>query len=116
MTRQLGAFGEQCAADYLAAQGWQIINRNWRCHLGEIDLVARDPETNAVTFIEVKTRSGVGFGSPFESITQEKRARLGQLAAQWMKTFGHPGKIRIDAIGVLKNPGRSPQFSHLKGI
>lgn len=96
----LGKRGEHIAERYLRDAGLVILDRNWRCSQGEIDLVAMD--AGETVFVEVKTRSGVGFGHPFEAITALKLARLRRLAAAWCDA--HPGRgerIRIDAIAVV---------------
>ena len=74
--------GEELAARYLAEQGWVVLDRNWRCTHGEIDLVARDGD--CLVFCEVKTRRGLGYGSPTEAIAYAKLHRLRQLAAEWI--------------------------------
>src|SRR5690606_10776232 len=72
--RSLGRWGENLAANHLAAEGLTIIERNWRCRDGEIDLVARDGET--FVFVEVKTRRGRDFGAPEEALTPRKAQKL----------------------------------------
>ena len=74
---ELGRRGEQLAVDHLEARGMRVIERNWRCRLGEIDLVARDGDDTV--FVEVKTRTTADYGHPFESITPVKLARLRRL-------------------------------------
>ena len=96
----LGRKGEAIAARHLVRSGLTIVERNWRCPQGEIDLVARDGDE--VVFVEVKTRSSVAFGHPLEAITPVKLARLRRLAGAWC--LAHPGeaaRIRIDAVGVI---------------
>lgn len=66
----LGAYGEKLAAQYLRESGMEIVARNWRCRYGELDLIVQDPQITA--FVEVKTRSGLGFGLPAESVTFSK--------------------------------------------
>lgn len=100
----LGRTGEQLAAEHLAAAGYTIIDRNWRCAIGEIDIVARQGSTTVV--VEVKTRSGVGFGHPLDAVTPRKLARLRRLAAAWCdahdeQTSGTARALRIDVIGVV---------------
>ena len=63
----LGRYGEDVAARHLLSEGFVVLDRNWRCDVGEIDIVARDGDTLVVC--EVKTRSGTGFGSPLEAVT-----------------------------------------------
>lgn len=112
---ELGRRGEHLAAEHLEAAGMTIVDRNWRCALGEVDLVARTGAT--LVFVEVKTRSGEGFGHPFESITPRKLARLRRLAAAWCdETGSHADLIRIDAISVLAPPAGAVLVEHLEGI
>jgi putative endonuclease len=111
----LGRLGETLAADHLARLGLIIVERNWRCSQGEIDIVARDGDE--LVFVEVKTRSSVAFGHPLESITAVKFARLRRLAAAWCAE--HPAKyerVRVDAVAVIAPPGRAPQIEHLKRV
>jgi len=111
----LGRRGEEIAARHLASRGLTIVDRNWRCPQGEIDLIARDGDE--LVFIEVKTRSSVAFGHPLESITATKLARLRRLAAAWCEA--HPGdhdRIRIDAVGVIAPPGLPAEVEHLARV
>ncbi len=111
----LGRRGEQIAARHLESRGLSILDRNWRCPQGEIDIVARDGVE--VVFVEVKTRAGLGYGHPLESITTVKLARLRRLAAAWCEA--HPGRherIRIDAIAVIAPAGGPVQVEHLERV
>lgn len=116
----VGAFGEDLAAQHLLAQGMTIIDRNWRCPAGEIDLVARDGEVLVVC--EVKTRRGDRYGTPSAAVTWQKAARLRRLAARWLAEHQlSPTEIRIDVIGVRIPPGAGkhtsrPQVEHLVGV
>jgi putative endonuclease len=115
----LGRRGEDLAAEYLVGLGYRIVDRNWRCRSGEIDLIAgeqRDGRSTLV-FCEVKTRAGLGFGDPLESITYQKGRRLRRLAGQWLVEAGvHADDVRIDAIGVVVRPGEEPSIRHVRGI
>jgi len=111
----LGRRGEELAARHLQAAGLAIIDRNWRCGQGEIDIVALDADE--LVFVEVKTRSSTGFGHPLEAITPTKLARLRRLAAAWCAE--HPDDhslIRIDAIGVIAGFGEPATIDHLKRV
>jgi putative endonuclease len=111
----VGAYGERVAADHLVAAGMVILDRNWRCAAGEIDIVARDGDV--LVFCEVKTRTGTGFGTPLEGVTPRKAARLRRLAAAWMhdRSLRVP-EVRIDLVGVLR-PRRGPaQVEHVRGV
>lgn len=92
-----------------------VIDRNWRCQQGEIDIVAVDGDETV--FIEVKTRSSVAYGHPLEAITAQKLARLRRLAAAWCDA--HPGdhsRIRIDAVAVIAPATGSPVVEHLRRV
>jgi putative endonuclease len=111
----LGRRGEDLASDYLVSNGLSIVERNWRCAQGEIDIVAR--EGNETAFVEVKTRAGLGYGHPFESITTAKLARLRRLAAAWCEA--HPGefqRIRIDAVAVVAPRTGAVTIEHLRRV
>ncbi|WP_169077494.1 YraN family protein [Microcella alkalica] len=95
----LGRTGEQLAVDHLIDQGFEIIERNWRCRDGEIDIVAREGRTTVV--VEVKTRGGTAYGHPLEAITPVKLARLRRLAGAWCAAHGPVTALRIDAIAVV---------------
>lgn len=109
----LGGFGEDLVAAYLSSRGLTVVDRNWRCELGEIDLVARDGTTLVVC--EVKTRSALGYGAPVEAVTYRKATRLRRLAARWLAAHGtHARDIRIDVVGVLVRPGSEPVIDHVR--
>ena len=111
----LGRRGEQLATDYLVGTGMVLVERNWRCALGEIDLVLRDGRETV--FVEVKTRAGLGYGHPLEAITVAKLARLRRLAGAWCEA--HPGEaasIRIDAVAVVAPRGGGVTVEHLRRV
>jgi putative endonuclease len=111
----LGVYGENVAVQHLIEAGLAILDRNWRCDQGEIDIVARDGDTLVVC--EVKTRSGLGFGSPLEGVTARKAARLRRLAACWVHEHRlHTEDIRIDIVGVLQTGRGAAQVEHVKGV
>lgn len=95
-TTRRGAEAEQRAATYLAARGLRLLARNWRCRLGEIDLVFLDGGT--LVFVEVRARRSKGFGGAAESITTAKRARLRRAAEAYLAQSGHRGPCRFDAV------------------
>jgi len=111
----LGAYGEALAARHLIDQGMVLLDRNWRCDLGEIDLVLRDQ--GVLVFCEVKTRSSLAFGSPLEGVTERKAARLRRLAARWLAEHEiRPDEVRIDLVGVLVPRGGPLEVEHVSGI
>lgn len=98
--RDVGAAGEDLAAAWYEARGYQVLDRNWRCRTGELDLVLRHGRT--VVFCEVKHRRSVAFGTPAEAITYEKKQRVRHLAARWLEDAKpRPGEIRFDVAAVL---------------
>jgi putative endonuclease len=114
----VGAYGERLAARYLAEAGLQILDRNWRCDQGEIDIVAMDGV--CLVIVEVKTRRSLMFGSPVEAVTAVKAARLRRLAGCWMgahrSLVTSVGDIRIDVIGVLRPSRGAAQIEHLVSV
>ena len=116
--QQIGAWGEDLAADYVEYLGWQIVERNWRCSGGEIDIIAIDHSggSSVGVIIEVKTRRGTRFGTPLEAITAAKYSRLRRLASEWARTTDIKlDGLRVDVVGILIRAGESPQISHIRG-
>ncbi len=111
----LGRQGEQAAAEHLQRAGFRILDRNWRCSDGELDIVAA--ERRVLVICEVKTRSGVRFGTPLEAITRQKRSRLRRLAVRWVIAHGVLfDEVRVDVIGVLTNPSGGFIIEHVRGV
>lgn len=111
----LGRFGEDVAVRHLQHDGFTVLERNWRCALGEVDIVARDGDV--LVICEVKTRRSVRFGTPLEAVTPAKARRLRRLAAQWMHDNGtRSGSIRIDVVGVLADGIGPVRVQHVKGV
>ena len=111
----LGAYGEELAARHLTAQGMVILDRNWRCPEGELDLVLRDGPV--LVACEVKTRSSTVCGTPHEAVDDAKLARLQRLAWRWLEERGlHPTEVRVDLVAVLR-PRRGPSVvEHVRGL
>lgn len=110
----LGRAGEALARRWLVGQGMQVLDTNWRCPQGELDLVCRDG--TEVVFVEVKTRSSTRFGHPAEAVTPAKLARLRRLAATWLAAHRVRGAgIRIDVIAIVQGHGRA-KLEHLKAV
>jgi putative endonuclease len=108
----LGKYGEELAARYLSKNGLVILERNWRCDLGEI---AR--EKNDLVICEVKTRRTVAFGDPIESVTPRKVRRMRGLALRWLDTQSvSPRDIRFDVVGILAPVVGPPTITHIRGI
>ena len=111
----IGRYGESVAAAYLTEAGWQVVDRNWRGAAGEVDIVALHGED--LVIVEVKTRSGDGYGHPAEAVTAVKLARLRRLAAQWLDAHDlHPRGVRIDVIAVRTSRRGAATVEHLTGV
>lgn len=114
---EIGALGERLAADHLLGLGLRIVARNWRCRYGELDIIARDDATSTVVFVEVKTRTGDGYGGLAHAVTPRKVLRLRRLAGLWLAGQDQRcAGIRIDVIGVRIGRRRTPEITHLQGI
>lgn len=96
--KPLGERVERTVAERLDGDGWTIVARNWRHRLGELDIIARDGD--ALVFVEVRSRRGVRFGTPEESVDARKRARLAALAGAYVAESGWSGPWRIDVVAV----------------
>ena len=112
-TTELGARGERIAVAFLHDAGLRVLDRNWRCRDGELDVVARDGD--ALVFCEVKTRTGVGFGHPAEAVTSAKRRRLRLLARSWLAAHDHHAPdLRFDVVGVHVPAAGPVRVTHLR--
>ncbi|MFD0806964.1 YraN family protein [Nocardioides caeni] len=111
----LGAYGEQVACRHLEEAGLVLVERNWRCGEGEIDLVLREGAT--LVICEVKTRTSLSAGTPHEAITDAKLDRLKRLGERWAREHEvEPDGIRIDLVAVLR-PRRGPAIvDHVRGL
>lgn len=114
---QLGALGEQLAVEHLQAMGLRVMERNWRCRYGELDVVAADDATRTAVFVEVKTRTSDQFGGVAQAVSPQKVRRLRRLAGLWLAAnHGSWSQVRIDVIGVRIGRRRTPEISHLQGV
>jgi putative endonuclease len=111
----LGQQGEQIAAEYLQRAGFAILDRNWQCTEGEIDIVAA--ERRVLVVCEVKTRSSIRYGTPLEAITRQKRSRLRRLAVRWVIAHGVLfDEVRVDVVGVLRKAPGDFAVEHVRGV
>jgi putative endonuclease len=110
----LGRRGELLAVEHLLGQGMVVLERNWRCDIGEIDVIARDGEV--LVFCEVKTRTSNRFGHPLETVTAAKLERIRRLAHRYLHDKAlRTTPVRIDVIGVLAPVG-SCRIHHVKDV
>ena len=111
----VGRYGENVAAAHLVRAGWQVLDRNWRGTGGELDIVAL--AGTELVVVEVKTRSGDGFGHPAEAVTPVKLARLRRLTGQWLAAHDvHPRSVRIDVMAVRTARSGPATVEHLRGV
>jgi putative endonuclease len=114
---EIGALGEQLAVDHLTSLGLEVLDRNWRCRYGELDVIAADRCTHTVVFVEVKTRTTDRFGGVQQAVTPDKVRRLRRLAGLWLA--GHDyrwASVRIDVVGVRLGRQRDPEITHLQAV
>ena len=111
----LGRRGEELAAGYLKAQGMRIVDRNWRCPEGELDLVLR--EGDVLVACEVKTRRGEGCGSPHEAVDSVRLERLHRLVWRWAEAHDvRPSGTRVDLVAVLRPRRGAAVVEHVRGL
>lgn len=111
----LGREGEQVAANFLESLGYRILDRNWRCRDGELDIVAADRQVFVA--VEVKTRSGRRYGTPLEAVGRAKLRRLRGLAVQWLNANGiRFDQVRIDVVGLMLDGTGGYTVEHHKGV
>lgn len=110
----LGRYGEDLAVELLERSGWVILERNWRCDLGELDIIAQDGP--ALVVCEVKTRRSTRFGTPLEAVSESKIRRMRRLVIRWMQECGlHATVIRFDVIGIVQPHVGAPIIDHVRG-
>ena len=111
----LGAYGERVAATHLTDQGLVVLDRNWRCPEGELDLVLRDGAV--LVACEVKTRRGDGCGSPHEAVDPVRLERLHRLVWRWAEEHDvRPEEVRVDLVAVLRPRRGASIVDHVEGL
>ena len=114
---ELGRAGEDRAAAHLASRGYEILDRNWRCAAGELDIVAAHGD--GLVAVEVKTRSGIRFGHPFEAVDERKLRRLWRLAYAWASEhpqYARGRRLRVDVIALTGPDPAAARLEHLQGL
>lgn len=108
---RLGKKGEELATEYLRGHGYTILERNYTCYCGEIDIIARYKHT--LIFIEVKTRSSDNFGHPAEAVTHRKQRKITQVAEHYLSTHDEGADGRFDVISVVLPKSHPPRVEHI---
>ncbi len=122
--RRLGRVGEEMATRTLQEAGLTILERNWRCQAGEVDIIAQERAPDLVhggeirewlVFVEVRTRRGFAYGAALESITPRKAAKMREVAYHYVYERGWSGPWRIDVVGVqMDGSGRLLSIEHIR--
>lgn len=113
--RKFGNRGEDFAAAFFTSKGFRVVDRNWTCKLGEIDLIVE--KDGCTHFVEVKTRQTMTFGYPEEAITRTKLRHLARAIEVYLTQ--HPGverKYQADALAILVLEGQDPDFHYIEQI
>ena len=109
-----GVLGEEIAANFLISRGYRILERNFRCKGGELDIIAHDPGDKSLTFIEVKTRRGLSYGVPQLAVTPFKQRQISKAALTWLsKNRLHDTNARFDVIAILLDAGGLHKVEHI---
>ncbi len=113
--QRTGQRGETLATEFLIQAGWVIVERNWRCASGEIDIIAKDGET--LIFVEVRTRHSANTEPNFESFTPRKRAKMIATSDEYLSTHQlEDSPYRIDAIAISFAPHSAPIIEHIPDV
>ncbi len=114
---EIGALGEQLAVEHLTSLGLTVLDRNWRCRYGELDVIAADDAARTAVFVEVKTRTNDHFGGVEQAVTPDKVRRLRRLAGLWLAGRQDSwAAVRIDVIGVRIGRRRTPEITHVRAV
>lgn len=113
---QIGKWGENLACNYLEKEKYKVIERNFACRQGEIDIIAKDIEKEEIVFIEVKTRSNLKYGNPIEAVNKQKQKHIKRVAKYYIykKHINHIA-VRIDVIEIYIKR-QNYEIRHIKQI
>jgi putative endonuclease len=111
----VGSLGEDIAASYLTARGYRILERNFRCKGGEVDIIARDPGDKSLVFVEVKARRGLTYGVPQLAVTPFKQRQISKAALTWLsKNRLLDTNARFDVIAILLHTDAAHSIEHIQ--
>ena len=110
----VGNLGEEVAAAFLTTNGYKVIERNFRCKGGEVDIIARDTKEKSLAFIEVKTRKNLSYGAPQLAVTPFKQRQISKAALTWLsKNHLHDQNARFDVIAILLTDNGQHKIEHI---
>ena len=113
--KKTGELGEEIAAHFLIQHGYRILERNFRCKGGEVDIIGRAPEDQSLVFIEVKARRGLSYGVPQLAVTPFKQRQISKAALTWLsKHRQHDHTARFDVIAILLHTDDQHAIEHIK--
>lgn len=113
--RGTGELGEEVASNFLIAAGYRILERNFRCKGGEVDIIAREPSDNSLVFLEVKARRGLSYGVPQMAVTPFKQRQISKAALTWLsKNRLHNQNARFDVIAILLDESGLHKVEHIR--
>ena len=113
--RSVGSLGEEIACNFLTSRGYRILERNFRCKGGEVDIIARDSIDKSLVFIEVKARRGLTYGVPQLAVTPFKQRQISKAALTWLsKNHLHDTNARFDVIAILLHTDAAHNIEHIK--
>lgn len=110
MIKSFGQHGEEVAVSYLKKKGYALLHRNYRTPLGEADIIVKD--NNAIVFVEVKARTSVAFGQPFEAVDSRKQEKLKKIALYYLKHNNIQAPVRFDVISIISRNGKE-EVNHI---
>ncbi|MDR3580435.1 MAG: YraN family protein [Oryzomonas sp.] len=112
--RGIGDLGEDLAVSFLEGKRYRILERNYRCKGGEVDIVARDPRDKSLVFVEVKARRDLSYGVPQLAVTPFKQRQISKAALTWLaKHRQQDADARFDVIAILLADGGAPAIEHI---
>lgn len=114
--QEIGKWGEKLACQYLKENNYNIIEKNFFCRQGEIDIIAKDNQKQELVFVEVKTRSNLRYGNPIDSVNKQKQRHIKRVANYYLyKTNSYKLAVRVDVIEIYLQPS-SYKINHIKQI
>jgi putative endonuclease len=112
--RKTGELGEEVATNFLITHGYRILERNFRCKGGEVDIIGREPDNGSLVFIEVKARRGLSYGVPQLAVTPFKQRQISKAALTWLsKNRLHDTNARFDVIAILLHTDGQHAIDHI---